>query len=198
MTTNTEEKTTANWMKEAQKGYIRIAVLILLSKKPSHGYEIMKEIKDRSGGFYKPTPGGVYPILRDLEKTAYIKGEWRKQNNRNIKTYGITEKGKVILKNAIMKQSEIANNINKLFQEYTKDVLNIESTAVPIPVMPNPFAAFLEEETKKTAAGIRELENQGKHIENHIKMMRKRLKSINEEIVESKRKTKTEETGRNS
>ena len=68
MAAEKEEKTTANWLKEAQKGYIRIGVLILLSKKASHGYEIMKEIKDRTGGFYKPTPGGVYPILRDLEK----------------------------------------------------------------------------------------------------------------------------------
>src|SRR3989304_1587912 len=104
MPIDTSDKTATNWMKEAQKGYIRIGVLILLNKKPSHGYEIMKEIKDRTGGFWTPTAGGVYPILRDLEKTGYIKGEWHKQNNRNIKTYRITEKGKSILKNAIVKQ----------------------------------------------------------------------------------------------
>jgi hypothetical protein len=34
---DTQDKTTANWMKEAQKGYIRVAVLILLNKKPPHG-----------------------------------------------------------------------------------------------------------------------------------------------------------------
>ena len=145
MPIDTDDKTTANWMKEAQKGYIRIGVLILLNKKPSHGYEIMKEIKDRTGGFWKPTAGGVYPILRDLEKTGYIKGEWHKQNNRNIKTYRITEKGKIILRNAIVKQNEIANNINTLFQEFARDVLNIESATVTAPVMPNPFAAFLED-----------------------------------------------------
>ena len=39
-----EDKTTASWMKEAQKGYIRMGVLILLNKKPSHGYEIMKTL----------------------------------------------------------------------------------------------------------------------------------------------------------
>ena len=68
MATETEDKTTANWMKEAQKGYIRMGVLILLNKKPSHGYEIMKEINSRTKGFWQPTAGGVYPILRDLRK----------------------------------------------------------------------------------------------------------------------------------
>jgi DNA-binding PadR family transcriptional regulator len=181
MAAETEEKTTANWLKEVQKGYIRVAVLILLSRKPSHGYEIMKEIKDKSGGFYKPTPGGVYPILRDLEKAGYIKGEWRKQKNRKIKTYRITEKGKIILKNAIIKQTEIANNINTLFQEFAKTVLNVESTTVSIPVMPNPFAAFLEEENRKTIS-VAELERQRKQLKQHISMMKEKLKQVEKGI----------------
>jgi DNA-binding PadR family transcriptional regulator len=189
MLVDTEEETTTNWMKEAQKGYIRVAVLILLNNKPSHGYEIMKEIKDRTRGFYKPTPGGVYPILKDLEKTGYIKGEWHKQNNRNIKTYRITAKGKIILRNAIVKQSEIANNINTLFQEFARDVLNMESATVSIPVMPNPFAAFLEEETRK-ATDIEELEHQRRQLKQHIRMIQEKLKSIEKELAEEKTKKK--------
>jgi PadR family transcriptional regulator PadR len=190
MPVSSEDKTTANWMKEAKKGYIRVAVLILINNKPSHGYEIMKEIKDRTKGFYNPTPGGVYPILRDLEKKGYIKGRWTKQNNRNIKTYRITEKGKVILKNAIVKQSKIANNMNALFQEFARDVLNIESTAVPIPVMPGPFEIFLEKEAKTTS--IEELKHQRKqikkHIKEHIRMMQEKLKSIEKELEEKRAK----------
>ena len=187
MPSDTDDKTTTHWMKEAQKGYIRIGVLILLNKKPSHGYEIMKEIKDRTGGFWKPTAGGVYPILRDLEKTGYIKGGWHKQNNRNIKTYRITEKGKKILKNAIVKQSEIANNINTLFQEFARHVLNMEPATVSIPVMPNPFASFLEEENRKTT-DVDELEQQRKHLKQHIRMMQEKLKSIDKELAEEKAK----------
>jgi len=189
MATEKEEKTTANWLKEAQKGTIRIGILILLNKKPAHGYEIMKEINNRTKGFWKPTAGGVYPILRDLEKTGYIKGEWHKQNNRNVKTYGITEKGKIILKNAVVKQNQIANNINALFQEFAKEVLNIESSTVQIPVMPNPFAAFLEEENRKTT-DIEELKNQTKQFKQHIRMMHEKLKTVNEKISEAKRKNK--------
>jgi DNA-binding PadR family transcriptional regulator len=185
MRTDTSDKTASNWMKEAQKGYIRIGVLILLNKKPSHGYEIMSEIKDRTGGFWKPTAGGVYPILRNLEKTGYIKGEWHKQNNRNVKTYRITEKGKIILKNAVIKQNEIANNINALFQEFARDVLNMESTRVSMPVMPNLFAVFLEEETRKTTDN-KELEQQRKQLKQHVRMMQERLKSIERELAEEK------------
>jgi DNA-binding PadR family transcriptional regulator len=186
---NSEDKTTANWMKEAQKGYIRVAVLILLNNKPSHGYEIMKEIKDKTRGFYTPTPGGVYPILRSLEKTGYIKGEWHRQNNRNIKTYRITEKGKLILRNAIIKQSEIARNINTLFQEFARDVLNIEPEAGPMPVMPNPFSAFLEEETKKTSS-VEELEHQRRQLKQHSRMIQEKLKSIEKELAEAKNANK--------
>ena len=187
MPTDTDDTTASNWMKEAQKGYIRIGVLILLNKKPSHGYEIMSEIKDRTGGFWKPTAGGVYPILRDLEKTGYIKGEWHKLNNRNVKTYRITEKGKIILKNAVIKQNEIANNINTLFQEFARDVLNMESATVSMPVMPNLFAAFLEEETRKTT-DIEELEHQRRQLKQHVRMMQEKLKSIEKELAAEKAK----------
>ncbi len=68
MAKETEDKTTASWLKEAKKGYIRIGVLTLLNKKPAHGYEIMKQINSRTKGFWQPTAGGVYPILRDSRK----------------------------------------------------------------------------------------------------------------------------------
>jgi PadR family transcriptional regulator PadR len=182
------DQPTENWMKEAQKGYIRIAVLSLLSNKPSHGYELMKEIKERSRGFYKPTPGGVYPILRDLEKTEYIKGLWHKQNNRNIKTYRITEKGQMILKKAVIRQSEIANNINTLFQEFARDVLHIEPTTVPMPVMSNPFSAFLEKEKTETQ-NTEQLKMEKKKLKQHIRMAQERIDSINEKLRKTRETT---------
>jgi hypothetical protein len=88
-----------------------------------------------------------------------------------------------------VKQSEIANNINTLFQEFARDVLNIESETLPIPVMPSPFAAFLEEENRK-AANIQELEQQKKQLKQHVKMMQERLRAIDKELAEKKGKKK--------
>ncbi len=184
MPTDNQEKTTANWMKEAQKGYIRIGVLILLNKKPSHGYEIMKEIKNRTKGFWRPTPGGVYPILRSREKVRYIKGEWRTQKNRKIKIYRITESGRLILKKALIKQSEIADNINSLFKEFSINVLNVEPNSFPMPTMPLPFSPCLEENNETY---IKKLEEERNHILQSIKMHQEQLDVINKRLSEAKK-----------
>ncbi len=156
------EKTTANWMKEAQKGYIRMGVLILLNKKPSHGYEIMKEIDSRTKGFWQPTAGGVYPILSSLEKSGYIKGHWETLKNRKLKVYKITKSGEIILRKAILKQSEIFGNIGNLFREFSRDVLNVEPANTSVPEMPSPFTAFLEEPNSEE--NLKNLEQQRKHV----------------------------------
>jgi DNA-binding PadR family transcriptional regulator len=191
MTTETEEKTTANWLKEAQKGYIRIGVLILLNKKPSHGYEIMKEISNRTKGFWQPTSGGVYPILRDLEKSGYIKGKWQIQKNRKLKVYKITESGELILKRAIVKQAEISDNIGNLFREFAKDVLNIETKTAPMPIMPSLFTPFLEEKPD-SEENLKHLEQERKHTYEKVKMMQDQLKQIDKRIREIKKKAQIE------
>ena len=174
-----EEKIATKWLKEAQKGYIRIALLILLSKKSRHGYEMMKEVEDRTEGFWKPTAGGVYPILQSLEKAGYITGEWGTQK-RKRKNYLITETGKLILDQALLKHSQIAESMNALFEEYARDVLDLETKAAPMPRMPNPFSVFLEDENKSK---LESLENKRKRIQYTIKMMQKELQTVKEGLA---------------
>jgi len=174
-----EEKTATKWLKEAQKGYIRIALLILLSKNPRHGYEMMKEVEDRTEGFWKPTAGGIYPILQSLEKAGYIEGKWGKQKRRR-KNYHITETGKHILEQALLKHSQIAESMNTLFEEYARDVLDLEPKAAPIPQMPNPFSVFLEEETKSRSEALEVKRNRIQHM---IKMMHKELQTVDDGLA---------------
>jgi DNA-binding PadR family transcriptional regulator len=169
-----EEKTTTDWVKEAQKGYIRVAALIILNRRPAHGYEIMKEIKDRTKGLWKPTAGGVYPILRDLENTGYIEGRWSTQKRRR-RVYKITEAGKAILKSAIIKQSELAKSMNTLFQEFARDVLNIESRKLPMPVLPTPFSAFLDERKRESDNDKRDLKRKRANLARAIQRLQKEL-----------------------
>ena len=181
-----ENQRTARWLKEAQKGYIRVAVLILLNRKPAHGYEIMKEIKDRNKGFWKATAGGVYPILLDLEKARYVEGEWSTQNNRKIKVYKITETGRTILRNAIVKQNEIANNMNTLFGEFARDVLNLEQTTLPFPIMPTPFSPFLEEKDRESEDKTEDLERKRIDLKRMIKMLQDELQTTNKRLAKAK------------
>jgi len=179
-----EEKTAADWLKEAQKGYMRIAVLILLSKKQHHGYEIMKEIKDRTKGFWRPTAGGIYPILQSLEKAGYIEGEWEFQKKRRRKIYKITKAGRLILKRALVKQSQIANNMSTLFEEFARDVLNLETKSLPMPRIPTPFSIFFEDKNKKHENSQKALEKKRSHIKQMIKMLKSELQTINKRLAE--------------
>jgi len=174
-----EEKTATKWLKESQKGFMRIALLILLSKKPCHGYEMMKEVEDRTEGFWKPTAGGVYPILQSLEKAGYIKGQWSPQK-RKRKIYHITESGKLILDRALLKHSQIAESMNTLFKEYARAVLDLDPKALPMPRMPNPFSVFLEEEPKSR---LESLELKSNRIQHMIKMLQSELQTVDNRLA---------------
>jgi DNA-binding PadR family transcriptional regulator len=49
---------------------LQLIILALLKEKASHGYELIKALEERSGGFYVPSPGMVYPALTYLEETS--------------------------------------------------------------------------------------------------------------------------------
>jgi DNA-binding PadR family transcriptional regulator len=49
---------------------LQLLILALLAEKPSHGYELIKALDERSGGFYSPSPGMVYPALTYLDETG--------------------------------------------------------------------------------------------------------------------------------
>jgi DNA-binding PadR family transcriptional regulator len=72
------------------RGDVRAAVLALLAERPMHGYQIIQEIEDRSGGAWKPSPGSVYPTLQLLADEGLIVAE--EANGR--KTYALTEGGR--------------------------------------------------------------------------------------------------------
>ncbi|MCU1413596.1 MAG: PadR family transcriptional regulator [Microbacteriaceae bacterium] len=72
------------------RGDVRAAVLALLAEEPMHGYQIIHEVEERSGGAWKPSPGSVYPTLQLLVDEGLISAE--ESNGR--KTYSLTDAGK--------------------------------------------------------------------------------------------------------
>ena len=59
----------------ARRGDIQIAVLALLDESPMHGYQIIQELAERSGGAWTPSPGSVYPTLQMLEDQGLVVSE---------------------------------------------------------------------------------------------------------------------------
>jgi DNA-binding PadR family transcriptional regulator len=170
-----EETTASNWLKETQKGYIRIATLALLSKKPHHGYEIMKEIEQRTRGFWKPTAGGMYPILKDLQESGYIQGEWDAKTRRRKRIYKITESGRAVLKRALAKENQLADTMRNLFEEYMKGVLEVDMGPDSTLSIPRPLTELLKKTNEKEEDTVRRLDDQRIQIQDMIKQLQKEL-----------------------
>jgi DNA-binding PadR family transcriptional regulator len=72
---------------------MRFALLELLAEQPRHGYELIKELERRFGGFYKPSPGSVYPTLQLLEDEGHLTSA----SVEGKKVYTLTESGRALL-----------------------------------------------------------------------------------------------------
>jgi len=88
------------------KGDFKGMLLHVLAERPMHGYEIIKFVENRYHGFYKPSPGAIYPALGTLLRQGLVavSGEERK------KTYSISRKGRAYLKS---RRAEIEKRFRK-------------------------------------------------------------------------------------
>lgn len=74
-----------------ENGMLRLVILALIAETPRHGYELIKDIEERTGGAYAPSPGVVYPTLTLLEETGEIEAAASEGNKR---LFSITDKGR--------------------------------------------------------------------------------------------------------
>lgn len=78
----------------AARGDVRASVLALLSEQPRHGYQIITEITERSGGAWTPSPGSVYPVLQQLQDEGLVRPE--EADGRRV--FHLTEAGTTYVK----------------------------------------------------------------------------------------------------
>jgi DNA-binding PadR family transcriptional regulator len=86
-----------------QKGDLKYVLLDLIKNKPRHGYDIILELEEQSHGFYKPSPGVIYPTLQMLEEMGYVSAT----EQEGKKVYSITEAGLAFL----AQKKDIANGV---------------------------------------------------------------------------------------
>jgi DNA-binding PadR family transcriptional regulator len=75
-------------------GELRLVLLALLEEQPRHGYDLIREIEERTGGGYAPSPGVVYPTLTMLDEMGHI-DEVKEEGAR--KRFAITDAGRAHL-----------------------------------------------------------------------------------------------------
>ena len=75
-------------------GEVRLALLSLIADGPKHGYELMRQLEERSGGIYNASAGTVYPTLQQLEDEGLISSD----SKEGKRVYAITPAGSEELK----------------------------------------------------------------------------------------------------
>lgn len=73
-----------------RSGEVRLALLSLLSDRPAHGYELMRQLEERSGRLYHASAGTVYPVLQQLQDEGLVSVEDRDGK----KVYSLTDAGR--------------------------------------------------------------------------------------------------------
>ena len=89
---------------------LRLILLALLEEQPRHGYDLIREIEERTGGTYAPSPGVVYPSLTMLDEMGHI-DEVKEEGAR--KRYQISDAGRAYLSE---KREEVETLMARLSQ----------------------------------------------------------------------------------
>jgi len=77
------------------RGSGEIAILSLLAEQPLYGFEIARQIGERTGGALKFTLASLYPLLYDMEKRGWLEAHWQQnQAGRDRRYYRLTAAGR--------------------------------------------------------------------------------------------------------
>ncbi len=98
------------------KGVLPVLVMHIVGKQPSNGNELSTLIGEITQGKWIPSTGGIYPILKKMEKSGFMESSWDDPEKRIKKIYTITEKGKIELKT---QRNLLADSVQQ-----TVDILN--------------------------------------------------------------------------
>lgn len=99
--------------RELLKGNIESLLLYLIKQKPMYGYQLIKEMEEKSNGYFQFKEGTLYPALHRLEKLGLIRGEWgRSSSGINRKYYYLTEKGEKVLAQRLVEWRSFSTAMN--------------------------------------------------------------------------------------
>ena len=90
------------WTTDLKKGTVQLGILALLAEGRRYGFEIIEELKGRTGGYLDLKEGTLYPALHRMEKQGLLVSQWVIQEGAGSprKYYSITPDGARSLENA--------------------------------------------------------------------------------------------------
>jgi len=105
------------WTAELKKGSIQLCLLALLTKEPKYGFQMIKELRETSEGFFDLKEGTLYPALRRLEERGFVRSEWiERESGVPRKYYTLSAKGKKALDEARAVWSTMAHSVDRVLR----------------------------------------------------------------------------------
>lgn len=105
--------------RQMKKGVLDMLVLRLLQSEAKYGYQIIQEMKERSGETFLLKDGTLYPILYRLEDDGLVVSRWSGAVGKQVprKYYEITEEGKQALAKIEDVWQRISDGVRKIMEE---------------------------------------------------------------------------------
>ncbi|MFX1385426.1 MAG: PadR family transcriptional regulator [Promethearchaeota archaeon] len=159
--------------KAMKKGFISTLVLLVLKEEPSHGYQIIKAIEERTLGFWKPTTSTIYTVLKDLMQRNLIELISPLDDDETKKVYKLTIKGQQALSDLMKTEEEMRESMIAIMAStfgLSDDVLEENKEGPPFL---RPFSGRLIGKSNEEKLKI---------LKFMQSMMEKRLQNIEEQI----------------
>jgi PadR family transcriptional regulator PadR len=101
--------------KSLMAGSTTMLVLTLLKTGAKYGYEMIKELEERSDDTFSFKEGTLYPILHGLENDGMVEAfEAKSESGRNRKYYKITTRGQKLLEDKTKEWKLFSSKVNKI------------------------------------------------------------------------------------
>ncbi len=105
--------------RQMKKGVLDMIVLKLLASEAKYGYQIIQEMKEKSGEIFLLKDGTLYPILYRLEDDGLVTGKWSEAEGRQVarKYYKITAAGSEALQEIEAVWKRISSGVSRIMED---------------------------------------------------------------------------------
>jgi PadR family transcriptional regulator PadR len=104
--------------RDLRKGSARVLILAMLAEKPMYGYQIAKELKRRSKGYFVFKEGTLYPALHGLEREGLLTSQWEVvDKGPSRKYYHLQEDGRKVLADSTREWTTFSSRLLSILQE---------------------------------------------------------------------------------
>jgi len=104
--------------RDLRKSSSEVLILSLLAEKPMYGYQIAKELKRRSKGYFAFKEGTLYPTLHRMERDGLLTGQWQVvEKGPSRKYYHLTDEGRKALAHSSREWATFSRRLLKVLGE---------------------------------------------------------------------------------